>query len=97
VHYIGDLYYKSFSQVRAYLREHGLPPGHHASVEDTSELMFVDREGRWIRKDRLSDGSPASGVEGDPRLASAEAGRVFIDFKVDAAVAQIRRLSAQRP
>lgn len=96
VHYIGDLYYKSFTQVRAYLRAHGLPPGDHASIEDTSELMFVDKEGRWIRKDRLAPGSEASGVEGDPRQASAQAGKIFIDFKIDAAVAQIRRLTDER-
>ncbi len=96
VHYIGDLYYKSSDEVRAYLRVHRLPPGNHASIEDTSELMFVDKAGRWIRKDKLALGTEASGVEGDPRQASAQAGKVFLDFKVDAAVAQIRRLTGER-
>ena len=31
-----------------------------------------------------------NGVDGDPRLASAELGRIFIDFKVEAGVAAIR-------
>jgi creatinine amidohydrolase/Fe(II)-dependent formamide hydrolase-like protein len=33
-----------------------------------------------------------TGVDGDPTKATAEMGKVFIDFKVSAAVAQIRAL-----
>ena len=66
VHYIGDVYFKSQAP--------------HAGAEDTSELMFLDREGKWIRRDKL-DGK-----------ASAELGRKSLDAKVQNAVAQIRRL-----
>ena len=68
VHYIGDAYFKSQAE--------------HAGVEDTSELMFLDRDGKWIRRDKL----------GDSRKASAELGKRLLDTKVDHAVAQIRAL-----
>jgi creatinine amidohydrolase len=78
VHYAGDVYYKS--------------AGKHGGVEDTSELMFLDRDARWIRRDQLAGGSPATGVEGDPRQASAERGKAFLQVKIDAGAAQIRKL-----
>lgn len=68
--YTGDAYYKS--------------TGDHAGVEDSSELLFVDREQRWVRRDRI------------PRGASAELGRKLIEAKVKNAVTQIRALTAKR-
>jgi creatinine amidohydrolase len=68
--YIGDAYYKS--------------TGEHAGVEDTSELMFLDRDERWVRRDKLVAG------------ATAELGRKLIEAKVKNAVAQIRLLTAKR-
>jgi len=64
----------------------------HAGIEDTSELMFLDREQKWIRRDKLARGDAKSGVDGDPRLASAELGKMFLDIKINNAVAQIRSL-----
>jgi creatinine amidohydrolase/Fe(II)-dependent formamide hydrolase-like protein len=55
--------------------------------------MFLDRNGTWVRRDKLAPGNAANGVDGDPRQASAEMGRLFIDFKVEAAVARIRKLT----
>ena len=95
VHYAGDVYFKSAGQVRKHLEAKGLPRGEHAGIEDTSELMFLDRDARWVRRDKLARGDTASGVDGDPREASAELGRLFIDFKVRAAIEQIRRLTTR--
>jgi creatinine amidohydrolase len=94
VHYVPDVYYASGQRVRGYLAERGLQPGEHAGVHDTSEVMAIDRSGRWLRKDQLEAGNGGNGVEGDPRQSSADLGRRFIEFKVEAAVAQIRRLVA---
>jgi len=96
VHYIPDAYYKAQEQIRAYLVKRNLPAGEHAGIEDTSELMFLDREQKWIRRDKLARGDAKSGVDGDPRLASAELGKAFLDIKVAAAVAQIRTLVGKR-
>jgi creatinine amidohydrolase/Fe(II)-dependent formamide hydrolase-like protein len=80
VRYIGDLYYRSQDAA----------PGSHASIADTSELMAIDAGGKWIRRDQLAMGNAANGVEGDPRAASAEAGRKYLELKIQSAVAQIR-------
>ena len=68
--YIGDAYYKS--------------TGEHAGVEDTSELLYLDKDQRWVRRDAIPPG------------ASAELGRKLIEAKVNNAVAQIRALTAKR-
>jgi creatinine amidohydrolase/Fe(II)-dependent formamide hydrolase-like protein len=96
VHYIADLYYKSAEQVGEYLSRRGLAAGLHAGMPDTSELMAVDTQGRWVRADKLAAPGADSGVDGDPRAASAEAGEQFLKFKVANAVAQIRRLAGAK-
>jgi len=70
--------------------------GSHAGTTDTSQLLYVYPAG--VRLDRLapSGGSPDSGVNGDPTKATAEIGRVAIDFKVNAALAQYQALRAAR-
>jgi len=54
--------------------------------------MFLDQEQRWIRRDKLAPGGDTTGVDGDPRQASAELGRKFLEIKIDSAVAQINSL-----
>jgi creatinine amidohydrolase/Fe(II)-dependent formamide hydrolase-like protein len=68
--------------------------GAHAGISDTSEVMYLDKEGKWIRRDKLAAGEKDSGVDGDPREASSEIGKALLDLKVHAAVAQIRSLTA---
>ncbi len=99
VGYVPDVYFASERRVREYLAARRLPAGEHAAIPDTSELLFLDIASKWVRLGKLEAGDGRNGVEGDPRGASAEFGKAFIDFKVDAAVAQIRRLveSAQSP
>jgi len=92
VYYVPAPYYAAQARVRAYLAERGLTAGRHAGISDTSELMFLDREQKWIRRDKLAAGDARTGVDGDPRQASAELGQIFLEMKIDSAVAQIRRL-----
>jgi creatinine amidohydrolase len=92
VYYVPAPYYEAQARVRAYLAARGLEAGRHAGISDTSELMALDREQKWIRGDKLAMGDKKTGVDGDPRQASAELGRIFLDMKIDSAVAQIRRL-----
>jgi len=92
VYYIPDAYYGARRRVRAYLVEQGLPEGRHAGIYDTSELMALDAGERWVRRDKLAQGSPKTGVDGDPRQSSATLGKMFLDIKVSSAVEQIRRL-----
>jgi creatinine amidohydrolase/Fe(II)-dependent formamide hydrolase-like protein len=54
----------------------------------------------WIRRDKLTAAKgqpePATGINGDPSPATVDMGRVFIDYKVNSAVEQIRDLIAKR-
>ena len=99
VAYIGDVYYKATDQANAYLNEHGIPVGSHAGALDTSELMAIDADNRWIRRDKLATGDSAhfatTGVSGDPTRASPELGRVFLGYKIQDATAEIRTLRSQ--
>jgi len=94
VRHVPDLYYKSQELARKYLAANRITIGTHADALDTSELMYLDPGRRWIRPDRMaaSDAAQrqATGVEGDPTKASVEMGKIFLDYKIDAAVAQIR-------
>jgi creatinine amidohydrolase/Fe(II)-dependent formamide hydrolase-like protein len=60
-------------------------------VSDTSQVMALDREKKWIRADRIALANAANGVEGDPAASSAEIGRELLAIKVRNAVAAIRR------
>ncbi|PYP53806.1 MAG: hypothetical protein DMD39_03555, partial [Gemmatimonadetes bacterium] len=80
---------------------HGLPTHDvHAGTDDTSELMALDRQHRWIRADKLAPSEGAqtarTGVDGDPTKASAALGDIFLRYKVDDAVLQVRHLLGLR-
>jgi len=101
VFYSSDAYLKSDREIEAYLMEHGFPASRHAGVADTSELWAVNA--KYVRPDKIvvggpvpSAGSPlalgAAGVEGDPRKSSQRIGRMFMEWKVKNAVAEIREL-----
>jgi creatinine amidohydrolase/Fe(II)-dependent formamide hydrolase-like protein len=96
VFYIDDLYSRSASMEEAYLQKKGLTPGGHAGLADTASLMFVDRQGRWVRRRQIAGAAHADGVEGDPTRASAQLGRELVQFKIESALAQIRRLLEPR-
>jgi creatinine amidohydrolase/Fe(II)-dependent formamide hydrolase-like protein len=68
--------------------------GQHAGITDTSELMAVHPAG--VDLARFADlplRLESTGVDGDPRRASAERGQALLDLKVQAAVRQIRAAS----
>jgi len=90
VYYIGDVYYKEKDQMRAYAAEHKIAVDQHAGFDDTSEVMFIDKDGKWVRKDKLMKDTGASGVTGDQTAATLEIGRMSVENKISDAVAQIR-------
>jgi creatinine amidohydrolase len=96
VYYVPDLYFKEKEQMKEYLAKHKIPYDAHAGTDDTSEVMFLDKEEKWIRRDKLASSNaeqqPITGVDGDPTKASPELGQLFISFKIDNAVNQIRKL-----
>ncbi len=93
-----DYYRRGQADLRAWLlAEFGYDAatvGSHAGISDTSQMLFVQPDG--IRRDRIlpGGGGPDSGVRGDPTRATADIGRAAIEFKVGAAIAQVRELRA---
>ena len=66
--------------------------GSHAGITDTSQMLFIHPSG--IRKDQIKPwgGAADSGVSGDPAKATAEIGKMGVEFKVNAAIAQYKAL-----
>ncbi|HST07276.1 MAG TPA: creatininase family protein, partial [Gemmatimonadaceae bacterium] len=101
VFYISDLYTKEKQQAREYAASHGLPTSDvHAGLDDTSELMALDAQHRWIRSEKLAPSvgarTAATGVDGDPTKASPKLGLIFLQYKVDDAVSQINQMAARK-
>jgi creatinine amidohydrolase/Fe(II)-dependent formamide hydrolase-like protein len=71
--------------------------GSHAGIKDTSQLLYVKPED--VRIERIADSfnnKKESGISGDPTKATVEFGRVAIEFKANAAIAQYRTLKARQ-
>ena len=66
--------------------------GSHAGITDTSQMLFIRPAG--IRKDQIKPwgGAADSGVSGDPAKATAEIGKMGVEFKVNAGIAQYKQL-----
>jgi len=107
VFYCDQVYRPANDAFDQYLAQHGYPPGLHGYLFDTSEMMYLDKDNTWVRRDLVSsavgdpvvDGkvqigpqSPYNGIQGDARRSSAELGKRAFDMKVDYAVRQIRSL-----
>ena len=96
--WIDDYYTKSHADQNKYVTEKlGVPAdqiGGHANVLDTSEMLFVNS--RHVRKNKLAPGGgyENSGVSGDPSKSTPELGKIFLQIKIDNALAQIKGLMA---
>jgi creatinine amidohydrolase len=96
VYYISDLYYKEKEQMKEYLTKRNMVIDEHAGIDDTSEVMFVDKDNKWVRKDKLAPDNGKMGVRGDPTQTSTGLGKMFVEFKIKNAVNQIRSLTADK-
>ena len=78
------VYDEGEGRMREILAALDVPRNRTTPIDDASEIMAIDADGRWLRPDQLDDDVAA--------IASAELGRQFIDGKVELAVARIREL-----
>ena len=62
--------------------------GSHAGITDTSQMLFIRPTG--VRQDQIKPwgGPQDSGVSGDPAKATADIGKMGVEFKVNAGIAQ---------
>src|SRR5262249_35866055 len=108
VFYCSDVYNKANGEFNEWLAKNGLPSGGHASIIDTSEMLYLGGDS-WVRKDKITFGDPVrppgqgadpsaarigNGTPGDARGSSAELGKKIFEMKVDNAVAEISRWRA---
>ena len=94
---IDDYYTKSHADQRAYITKNlGIEAnaiGNHANIQDTSEMMFVNPKHVRPKKMAPGGGYANSGVSGDPTKATPQLGKIFLQIKIDNAVAQIKALT----
>jgi creatinine amidohydrolase len=105
VYYCDQVYNPANDAFERYLAEHGYPLDLHGGISDTAEMLYLDKDNTWVRRNLLAtavgdpvvDGkpqigpnSPHNGIEGDARRASRELGKKMFDMKVDYAVKQIQ-------
>jgi creatinine amidohydrolase len=97
-YWVDDYYTKSHADQNAYVTKTlGVPAdkiGGHANILDTSEMMFVNA--KHVRPSRFAPGGgyENSGVSGDPSKSTAALGKVFLQIKVDNALAQIKAMTS---
>jgi creatinine amidohydrolase/Fe(II)-dependent formamide hydrolase-like protein len=111
VYYCDQVYTAANDAFNEYLASNGYPPSLHGGIPDTAEMMYLDQDKSWVRKnlvatavgDPVVDGkaqvgpdSPRNGITGDARRATAKLGKTIFDMKVDYAVKQIRGFLAQQ-
>ena len=100
VHAIDEYYRASTDGFREVLRSKGYRDeeiGSHAGLADTALMLAIDPT--LVRADRLrreGGSSVRDGVEGDPRRASAELGRLGVDAIVSRTAQAIQRAIANR-
>lgn len=95
---ISDYYFAEANGQITELQEQGFSLeqiGTHAGIRDTSEVMALKADGVRALSNAVTgklNATGETGVIGEPSLASADIGRVMLDLKVQAALAQIRAL-----
>ncbi len=71
--YCSDVYAKVGADFDKWLADNGYPAGSHASVKDTSELLYLGGDKGWVRKDLIPTavGDPVRKA-GEPRDPNAK-------------------------
>ena len=89
------VYYRAWLQAQFGYDEDTV--GSHAGISDTSQMLFIHPTG--VRKDQIKPwgGPQDSGVSGDPAKATAEIGKMGIEFKVNAGLNQYKLLKNPPP
>jgi creatinine amidohydrolase len=101
-----EVYEKAQGDYTKWLADNHYPSGGHASVMDTSEMLYLStlngQDRGWVHKDLVATavGDPVgrgphkinNGITGDARPSTPELGKRIFDTKVDYAVRQIKVL-----
>jgi creatinine amidohydrolase/Fe(II)-dependent formamide hydrolase-like protein len=103
-YYCDEVYSKRMADFDAYLKSQNLPAGGHATIGDTSEMLFLGGDKGWVRKELIKtavsapQGQPSNGISGDGRASTEALGKRVFDMKIEYAVRQIQQfLAATKP
>ena len=100
VYSLNDYYSKGSEHYRAWmLAAFGYDRqivGGHAGISDTSQMLFVHPAGIRMNQIMPWGGPRDASVSGDPTKATAEIGKMGIEFKINAGLAQYRQLKNPR-
>jgi creatinine amidohydrolase/Fe(II)-dependent formamide hydrolase-like protein len=111
VYYCDQVYAPANDAFDKYLVANGYPSSLHGGIPDTAEMMYLDKDNTWVRRnlvatalgDPVVDGkrqvgpnSPQNGITGDARRSTPKLGKKLFDMKVDYAVKQIQGFVAQK-
>jgi len=103
-YYCDEVYSKRMADFDAYLKSQSLPAGGHATIGDTSEMLYLGGDKGWVRKELIKtavsapQGQPSNGISGDGRASTAALGKRVFDMKIEYAVRQIQQfLAATKP
>ena len=97
VHAITGYYRADPAGEKAEMMKRGIKPeeiDNHADVRDTSEMLAVDPT--MVRMNKLEKGDGKNGVQGDPRHATAEIGRVLNERNIVRTIDLIKKAIAAR-
>jgi creatinine amidohydrolase/Fe(II)-dependent formamide hydrolase-like protein len=97
VHAITGYYRADPEGEKVEMMKRGIKPeeiDNHADVRDTSEMLAVDPT--MVRMNRLEKGDGKNGVQGDPRHATAEIGRVLNERNIVRTLDLIHKAIAAR-
>ena len=74
IFYCDDVYTKRQADFDAYLKSENLPTGGHASIPDTSEMLYLGGDKGWVRKELIKTavGDPVAGPGGRGRGEPAD-------------------------
>jgi creatinine amidohydrolase/Fe(II)-dependent formamide hydrolase-like protein len=105
VYYCDQVFTRAHDDFERYLADNGYPLDAHGGIPDTSQMMYLDKDHTWVRrnllpaavgdpivngKPQVAPNSPHNGIIGDARRSSEALGKIAFDMKVDYAVKQIR-------
>ena len=85
------VYADAKTQLRAHFKKLGVPDDLDTQnrVEDASEVMSVDKEGRWVHKERLAPDIA--------KFVSPQLGSILVNQKIDVALNYIRNIASSKP
>jgi creatinine amidohydrolase len=108
VFYCDQVYMPANDAFDKSLLERGYPRSLHGGVMDTSMMLYLDKDGSWVRKNKIAEangipigadgkanpaaGGQKNGIMGDGRRSTAQLGKEVFTIKVDYAVRQIQSL-----